>query len=89
MKKQTENKMLYELKKKSPGLAGVLSFLVVGAGQIYNGEAGKGVIMFFGCIFLWLVLLGWIVNIWAIVDAYTTADKKNKILSLELKVPFE
>lgn len=27
---------------KSPGLAGFLSFLLVGGGQFYNGEAGKG-----------------------------------------------
>lgn len=34
--------------KKSPGLAFLLSFLIVGAGQGYNGQWGKGVGMFAG-----------------------------------------
>src|SRR4030042_4051108 len=30
---------------KNPGLAAVLSFFVVGLGQIYNGQIGKGLLM--------------------------------------------
>lgn len=62
---------------KSAGLALVLSLLIVGLGQLYNGQVGKGILMFFGCIFLWFILLGWIINIWSIVDAYQTAKKMN------------
>jgi TM2 domain-containing membrane protein YozV len=63
---------------KSPGVAALLSFLFVGAGQLYNGHAGKAILMFFGCILLWFVFLGWIVNIWSIVDAYSSADAINR-----------
>ena len=34
--------------RKSPGLAFLLSFLIVGAGQGYNGQWGKGAGMFIG-----------------------------------------
>ena len=30
---------------KNPGLAAVLSFLIPGLGQIYNGEVGKGILI--------------------------------------------
>lgn len=58
---------------KSPALALILSILIVGLGQIYNGEWGKGIGMFVVCIVLWFVFLGWIINIWSWIDAYTTA----------------
>lgn len=32
--------------KKSPYLAGVLSFLICGAGQIYNKQVAKGILLF-------------------------------------------
>ncbi|TVQ98243.1 MAG: hypothetical protein EA398_13555 [Deltaproteobacteria bacterium] len=66
--------------QRDPTLAGVLSFLFVGAGQLYNGEPGKAIGMFFGCILLWMVLLGWVVNIWSIVDAVQTAKERNQRL---------
>nr|WP_323778996.1 DUF4339 domain-containing protein [Amylibacter sp.] len=63
---------------KSPFVAAILSLFIVGVGQIYNGEVGKGFLMMFGCILLWAVFLGWIINIWAILDAYSVADRKQK-----------
>lgn len=70
--------------QKSPGLAAVLSFLIVGLGQIYNGQIAKGLFLLLGAIIsgvLMLILIGfifWIV-IWlyAIYDAYDTAKKIN------------
>lgn len=48
---------------KNPGLAAVLSFLIVGVGQFYNGQFGKGIIfmvvqivnfvVMFAKLFLW------------------------------------
>ena len=69
---------------KSPGLAAVLSFLIVGLGQIYNGEIGKGILLII-CnvisILLSFVLIGipllLILWIYAIIDAYDTANKIN------------
>ncbi|MHA7877086.1 DUF4339 domain-containing protein [Roseivivax sp.] len=58
---------------KSPGLALLLSLVIVGLGQIYNGETAKGIMMFLGCLLLWALLLGWVIHIWAMVDAYSRA----------------
>ncbi|MBH24222.1 MAG: hypothetical protein CMH57_07190 [Myxococcales bacterium] len=63
---------------KSAGLAAVLSLVFVGAGQVYNGQVLKGVLMFFVCIFLWGIALGWIINLWSIFDAHSTANKINR-----------
>lgn len=62
---------------KSAGVALLLSLLVAGLGQIYNGQAGKGIGMFVLMIALWFVFLGWVVWIWSAVDAYQTAKAMN------------
>ncbi|MBU2982660.1 DUF4339 domain-containing protein [Lentibacter algarum] len=63
---------------KAPFVAALLSLLIVGVGQMYNGEVGKGVLMLFGCILLWAAMLGWIINIWSIIDAYSVANRKHE-----------
>ncbi|MBS9476698.1 DUF4339 domain-containing protein [Ancylobacter sp. VKM B-3255] len=63
---------------KSAGVALLLSIVIVGAGQLYNGQIGKGIFMFFACILLWFVFLGWIINIWSWIDAYQTAKAMNE-----------
>lgn len=63
---------------KSAGVALLLSLLICGAGQLYNGQVGKGILMFVGCVVLWFILLGWIVMIWSWIDAYSTAKRKNE-----------
>jgi TM2 domain-containing membrane protein YozV len=65
--------------RKDPTLAAVLSLLIVGLGQLYNGQVGKGIVMFIGCVLLWCVFLGWIINIASIIDAYKTAEKINAV----------
>jgi len=60
---------------KSPGVAVLLSLLICGAGQLYNGEVAKGILMFIGCAVLWTVTLGWIISIWSMIDAYGTAKR--------------
>lgn len=69
---------------KSPGVAGVLSFLWPGLGQIYNGQGLKAV-LFIGAqivnAFLTFVLIGFITGfivwVWAIVDAYQGSVQYN------------
>lgn len=70
---------------KNPGLAAILSALVNGLGQIYNGEIGKGLIILIGQILnslLLFILIGFItvpaVWIWSIYDAYKTAERINQ-----------
>jgi hypothetical protein len=58
---------------KSPGLALILSIVIVGAGQMYNGQVAKGIGMMLLCILLWFAFLGWIINLWSWFDAYQTA----------------
>jgi len=63
--------------QKSPGLASILSAIIGGAGQIYNGQIGKGLLIFFTS---WLIV-PWIYGIY---DAYQIAEKIN---SGEISVP--
>ena len=69
---------------KNPGLAAVLSFLVMGLGQIYNGEIGKGllfIVLYAISIVLCFVLVGFITTpilwIYGIYDAHKTAKEIN------------
>jgi TM2 domain-containing membrane protein YozV len=62
---------------KSAGVALLLSFLICGAGQMYCGRVGKGILMLIGCIALWFIFLGWIIWIWSMIDAYATAKDMN------------
>ena len=39
--------VFYEQKKKSEGIAVLLSFIIPGAGQMYYGSIGKGILIFF------------------------------------------
>ncbi len=66
---------------KNPVLATVLSVLIPGVGQLYNGDNKKGLVMLAIAIVLgpftsgiaWLAVL-----IWAAIDAYRVADGKGK-----------
>lgn len=71
--------------EKNAGLAAVLSFLIIGLGQIYNGEIAKGLILLivsYLCIALAFLIVPLIVGIilwiYAIYDAYDTAKKINE-----------
>lgn len=73
---------------KNPGLAAVLSFLIAGLGQIYNGQFAKGIIFIIVYFFSWLlmfVLIGFITTpilwIWGMYDAYKVAERHNKRIS--------
>ncbi len=56
--------------ERSPSLAAILSFVIGGLGQIYNGQIGKGILIFFTS---WLII-PWVIGI---IDAYKTANKIN------------
>lgn len=70
--------------EKSPVLALVLSFFIVGLGQLYLGLTKKGIILFLAAIVagvLTLFIIGWllwlIVWIYAMYDAYRSAERMN------------
>ncbi len=67
------------VQNKNPILALVLSLIICGVGQMYNGQLRKGVIMLVATIIM--AILFWpislIILIYSMYDAYTTAQKIN------------
>jgi TM2 domain-containing membrane protein YozV len=71
--------------RKEPLLALILSFLLPGLGQIYNGDTNNGIVLIIATVVSWLltsVCIGLFVFIaiwaYAMYDAYTTAEKINQ-----------
>ena len=73
------------VRRKDTGVATLLSFFIPGAGQLYNGQIGKGcaflavslvnfLLMFVGIGFF----TGLVTWIWAMVDAHGAAEKINR-----------
>ena len=65
---------------KNPGLAAVLSALIPGIGQFYNGDFLRGIFWLIVTPGLWIGsggLLGWICHVIAAFTAYSRAQKKN------------
>jgi len=50
-------------------LAAICSFFIPGLGQLVQGRVFKALIMFVLAAVLWIILLGWIIHLWSIVDA--------------------
>ena len=78
------------MKLKNAGLAAVFSFFIPGLGQIYNGEFWKAlgfIVASIVCALLSPVVIGLViiipVCIWAIIDAYNSAERINEIDSVE------
>ena len=66
---------------KNPGLAAVLSVIVPGVGQIYNGDFLRGIFWLIITPGLWIGtggLLGWICHVIAAYTAYRRAEDKNR-----------
>lgn len=71
--------------RREPLLALILSFLLPGLGQIYNGDTNNGIIFIVATVVSWLMTsvcigLFLFVGIWAyaMYDAYTRAIKINR-----------
>ncbi len=50
-------------------LAALCSFFIPGLGQLLQGRLLRAIIMFVLAAALWVVLLGWIIHLWSILDA--------------------
>lgn len=50
-------------------ISALASFLYPGLGQLVQGRILAAFIFFVMATLLWLVLLGWIIHIWAAIDA--------------------
>jgi TM2 domain-containing membrane protein YozV len=64
---------------KNAVLAAVLSLIICGVGQFYNGDIKKGAVMFAGFLLLFVPTGGiasLAIGIWSIIDAYRVASGK-------------
>jgi len=50
-------------------IAALCSFFVPGLGQLIQGRPVRAVVHFVLAGLLWIVLLGWVVHLWSILDA--------------------
>ena len=50
-------------------LAAICSFFIPGLGQLVQGRLLMAIVMFVFAALLWLILLGWLIHLWSILDA--------------------
>lgn len=50
-------------------IAALASFFIPGLGQLIQGRLLSAALFFVAAILLWLILMGWIIHIWSIIDA--------------------
>jgi TM2 domain-containing membrane protein YozV len=50
-------------------IAALCSFFIPGLGQLIQGRVMMALIHFVLAAVLWIVLLGWLIHLWSIVDA--------------------
>lgn len=50
-------------------LAAICSFFIPGLGQLVQGRLLLAIVMFVLAAVLWIVLMGWLIHLWSILDA--------------------
>ena len=50
-------------------IAALASFFIPGLGQLLQGRLLMAIIQFVLAAALWLILMGWIIHLWSIIDA--------------------
>ena len=50
-------------------LAALCSFFIPGLGQLLQGRLMLAAVQFVAAAVLWIILLGWIIHLWSILDA--------------------
>jgi TM2 domain-containing membrane protein YozV len=50
-------------------IAALASFFIPGLGQLIQGRLVIAIVMFVLAAALWIILLGWIIHLWSILDA--------------------
>lgn len=50
-------------------IAALCSFFIPGLGQLLQGRWILAGFMFVMSILLWIILLGWVIHLWSIIDA--------------------
>lgn len=70
---------------KHPGTAAVLSLLIPGVGQFYNGDFWRGIFWLIVTPGMWIGtggLLGWVCHVIAAITAYKRANAKNELAAM-------
>jgi TM2 domain-containing membrane protein YozV len=57
-------------------LAAICSFFIPGLGQLVQGRLLLAIVMFVLAAVLWIVLLGWLIHLWSILDAALFKPKR-------------
>lgn len=52
-------------------VAALCSFFIPGLGQLLQGRLVRAIIQFILAAVLWIILMGWIIHLWSILDAAT------------------
>lgn len=50
-------------------ISALASFFIPGLGQLLQGRLFAAAFFFIAACVLWVILLGWIIHLWAILDA--------------------
>jgi TM2 domain-containing membrane protein YozV len=50
-------------------IAALASFFIPGLGQLLQGRLLLGIVQFILAGLLWIVLLGWAIHLWSVLDA--------------------
>lgn len=50
-------------------IAALASFFIPGLGQLIQGRLVIALVMFLLAAALWVILMGWIIHLWSIIDA--------------------
>lgn len=57
-------------------IAALCSFFIPGLGQLVQGRLLMAIVHFVLAAALWVILLGWIIHLWSIIDAALFKGKK-------------
>ena len=58
-------------------LAALASFFIPGLGQLLQGRLSMAAVHFILAALLWIILLGWIIHLWSILDAALWKPKQS------------
>ncbi len=58
-------------------IAALCSFFIPGLGQLVQGRLLAALVHFVLATILWLILLGWVVHLWSIIDAAMYKPRSN------------
>jgi TM2 domain-containing membrane protein YozV len=50
-------------------LAAICSFFIPGLGQLVQGRVLPALLFFVCAGLLWILLLGWVIHLWSVIDA--------------------